>query len=102
MLNLKNTNPNVQPNKGYSKLKWRSILGLILMYIAIWFNWQWAWGILFLVWVIPDLFSGTTYFLDIVEKKNDPILYWIIIVSWLIFSILSLASIVYEDLSIYY
>ena len=29
--------------------KWRTVLGLILLYLAMWFNWQWIWGVLFLV-----------------------------------------------------
>jgi len=53
------------------RAKWRTVFGLILMYTAIWFNWQWLWGVLFLIWVIPDLLSGVTYFLEPVKKKNS-------------------------------
>ena len=67
--------------------KFRTILGLILLYIAVLLNWLWIWGILFLVWVIPDIFSGVTYFMEPVEKEKDPVLFWVIIVSWLWMSI---------------
>lgn len=71
-------------------IKWRTIIGLILFYIAIWFNWQWMWGILFLVWVVPDIFSGITYFIEPIAKSENPILYWFIIFSWVWMAIYSL------------
>lgn len=72
--------------------KVRTILGLILLYTAVLLNWEWVWGVLFLIWVIPDLFSGITYFIEPVEKKENPILYWIIVMSWLWMSIYILAT----------
>jgi len=81
--------------------KWRTILGLIVIYIAMWFNWQWVWGILFLLWVIPDLFTGVTYFMEPIEKKETPVLYWIIILSWILMSLYSLAFLVFPDLAYY-
>lgn len=81
--------------------KWRTILGLIFMYVAMWFNWQWVWGILFLLWVIPDLFTGVTYFMEPIEKTEYPILYWIIILSWILMSLYSLATLFFPDLAYY-
>ncbi len=81
--------------------KWRSILGLIAIYLAMWFNWQWIWGILFLLWVIPDLISGVTYFMDPVTKKDDPILYWVIMLSWLLMCAYSIASAFMPELKYY-
>jgi len=81
--------------------KWRTILGLIFIYIAMWFNWQWAWGILFLLWVIPDLITGVTYFMEPVEKKENPILYWVIIVSWILMSVYSIATLFMPELAYY-
>jgi len=81
--------------------KWRTILGLIFIYIAMWFNWQWAWGILFLLWVIPDLFTGVTYFMEPVEKKAYPVLYWIIILSWILMSIYSMATLFFPEWAYY-
>ena len=81
--------------------KWRTIIGLIFMYIAIWFNWQWAWGILFLLWVIPDVITGVTYFMEPVERKENPILYWIIILSWILMSVYSMASLFFPEWKYY-
>ena len=75
--------PFTQNFADMKNIKWRTILGLIMIYIAMFLNWNWAWGVLFLFWVIPDLFSGITYFMEPVERKENPILYWVIMVSWL-------------------
>ena len=62
---------------------WRSIIGLIFIYLAILLEINWFWGVLFLYWVIPDLFTGMTYFMEPVERQEKPILYWIIVLSWI-------------------
>ena len=84
-----------------SSFKWRTILGLILVYLASWFNLQWIWGILFLIWVIPDLFSGVTFFLEPIEKKENPVLYWLIMISWIVLSLYSFAELIFPELSYY-
>ncbi|CAL2080196.1 hypothetical protein [Tenacibaculum sp. 190524A05c] len=72
--------------------KWRTIIALILMYIALFMNWEWAWGVLFLLWVIPDLFSGVTFFIEPIQRNENPILYWIIIASWILMAAYSLST----------
>ena len=62
--------------------KLKSIIGLILLYIGVLMNLNWIWGILFLLWLVPDLFSGITYFLEPVPKSENPLLYWFIMFSW--------------------
>ena len=90
---LSNTSSNInRSSSGPSQTKWRTIVALILMYIIIIYDIQWAWGILFLIWVIPDLFRGVTYFIEPIEKDENPILYWIIVVTWLLMAVYSLSS----------
>lgn len=81
------------------KSKFRTVIGLILLYVAVLLDWQWVWGILFLVWVVPDIFSGITYFIEPVERKTHPFLYWFIIASWLWMSIYMIASSFFPQLS---
>ena len=68
-------------------LKWRTIVGLILMYIAVALNWQWIWGVLSLYWVLPGLYAGVTYFIEPIDRRENPILFWIIALTWIGFSI---------------
>lgn len=72
--------------------KWRTIIALFLLYLALFMNWEWVWGILFLFWVVPDIFSGVTYFIEPIVKKEHPILYWIIILSWILMGLYSLST----------
>ena len=81
--------------------KWRTLIGLLFMYIAIWFDWQWAWGVLFILWVIPDIFSGVTYFMEPIQKKDHPILYWLIICSWIVLGLLSFSSLLFPEWKYY-
>ena len=61
---------------GMKKRKWRTVLGLVLLYLAIVLNWQWIWGVLIallghsrlLLW--SDLFLGT----HLSSGKSDPLL----------------------------
>lgn len=82
-------------------IKWRTILGLILIWLATWFNLQWIWGILFLIWVVPDLMSGVTHFLEPIEKAENPILYWLIMASWLVMCAYSIATLFMPELNYY-
>lgn len=77
-----------------SNLKIRSLIGLILVYIAYLYQIDWIWGVLFLYWVIPDLISGTTYFMEPITKKDNTILYWVIVISWLWMAFYSLSELI--------
>ncbi|WP_292945376.1 hypothetical protein [Olleya sp. UBA1516] len=83
-------------------IKWRTIIALILMYIAMLMNLTWAWGILFLLWVVPDIRTGITYFIEPVEKKESPLLYWIIIVSWVLMAAYSISTLFIDYNQFYY
>lgn len=85
-----------------STIKWRTIIALILMYIAMIMDWQWAWGILFMLWVIPDLITGTTYFIEPINKNKNPILYWVIVVNWFLMAIYSISTLFIDYNQYYY
>lgn len=69
------------------KIKWRTIVGLLIAYVAFFLDWQWIWGILGLYWIIPDFFTGVTYFVEPVYRSQNPILFWLILITWIAFSI---------------
>jgi predicted transcriptional regulator YdeE len=70
------------------KRKWRSILALALIILAILFQFYWIWALLFVLWVIPDLKSKTTYLMEPVSRKENPVLYWSIISCWIVCALL--------------
>ncbi|MEW7290243.1 hypothetical protein [Aquimarina sp. 2304DJ70-9] len=99
---LRNPNtPSAKTTRSNSPTKWRTIIALILMYVAIIMDWQWAWGILFLLWVIPDLVSGTTYFIEPIDRTTNPFLYWVIIISWILMALYSI-SVLFIDYDQFY
>ncbi len=67
--------------------KWRATLGLLLVVAAVLFEANWIWGALFLFWVIPDIKSGRTYFLELVERQHNPVHYWLIVSAWVVLSV---------------
>ena len=64
-------------------MKWKTIGGLILIYLSILMNWEWIWGILFVYWVIVDLVTQTVYFIEPIDRFTNPILYWLVVATWL-------------------
>lgn len=67
--------------------KWKALLGLAAVWAAVALNWNWIWGVIFLIWVIQEIKSGRAYFVEEVERFRNPVIYWLIIVSWLLMSI---------------
>ncbi|WP_459211439.1 hypothetical protein [Aquimarina rhabdastrellae] len=85
---------NKQHNR--NSIKWRTIIGLIMLYVVTIMDWQWAWGILFLFWVIPDIFRGKTYFIEPIDKEENPWLYWIIVISWIWMALFSFSVLIID------
>ncbi len=60
-----------------------NIIALLVIYIAVVMNWQWVWGVLFLMWTVPALYSGRVHLISPVEKKANPVLFWTIVLTWI-------------------
>lgn len=75
-----------------NRFKWRVWLGLLMVIVLSLLDWDWIWGILFLIWIIPDLGNGVTYFIEPVYKAKNPLLYWGVVVTWVGLSILSFST----------
>lgn len=73
-------------------LKWRSLLGLIAIYLIVIFEQDWGWGVLFLFWALPDLKSGTTYFIEPLDRRCNPFLYWSVVLTWIALAVFLLAD----------
>ena len=60
-----------------------NILALIVIYVAVLMGWQWVWGILFRMWTVPALYSGQVNLIGPVAKKENPTLFWLIVLTWI-------------------
>jgi cobalamin synthase len=72
------------------------------MYIALINSWEWAWGVLFMLWVIPDIRRKTTFFIEEISEYKSPTLYWIIVVTWILLSIYSFSTVIVDYNQFYY
>lgn len=70
-----------------NNLKWKAISAIGAMHISFWFNLPWVLGIILLAWVIPDIQSGQTHFFENLSKHRDPVLYWLVIATWIFFGL---------------
>ncbi|MEM9122970.1 MAG: VOC family protein [Pseudomonadota bacterium] len=80
-------------NPGAKKpaLKWKTLLGLALIYAAVVFEQNWVWGLLFLLWTVPALRSGETFFVEPINRRSNPWTYWALIITWIGLSALLIA-----------
>jgi Mn2+/Fe2+ NRAMP family transporter len=67
-------------------LGWRALLGVVILAAAILTASSWALGLLLLVWVVPDLFTGKTHFMEEVRREDRPVLFWLIVLTWIALS----------------
>jgi len=91
------SNPDADNGRMQSSLqaqthKWRAVLGLVIVAVAVLTQANWVWGLLFLVWIVPDIRRGSTHFLEYVERRKNPVVYWLIITTWLVLSVYLLAE----------
>jgi|GEM_PF-191248 len=76
----------------WQKLKWKALLGLGLIGIGLIMDWYWIWGIFFLAWAIGDIRNRRTHLLEEVARDETPVLYWVIISMWLLFSFFAFST----------
>ncbi|ETW97954.1 MAG: hypothetical protein ETSY1_20735 [Candidatus Entotheonella factor] len=70
--------------------KWKTVIALILLLVAIILNWSWVFGILFITWAIADMAAGRVYFVEEITKSANPVLFWTIVTLWLLLGLYSL------------
>lgn len=49
------------------------------------------WGLLFLYWTIPNFHLGHAFLLSDVTREDDPILFWLIQIAWVVLGLLLVA-----------
>lgn len=84
---------NTIKNKSFSRaernpnIKWKSILGIILVMVGMLLDMPILFGALYIIWAISDIKSGEAYILEYVSKEENPVLYWITTLIWLLLGI---------------
>ena len=63
-------------------IKWKTLIALAMVYISIIFNQMWLIGLLFIFWTIQAIKDEKAFIIEEIRKENNPILYWIIVITW--------------------
>lgn len=75
-----------------SNIPWKSISALIVLSLSLYFQIYFIWALLFLLWAIKDIYKQNTYLLEVIHKKDHPILYWLIVTMWIALALGSLST----------
>ena len=70
-----------------NNIKWKTVLALIVVYLAVFMGWNWVWGVLFIMWTIPALYSGQTHLVEEINRDEDPVFFWLIVGTWITMSV---------------
>ncbi len=65
------------------RIRWFTLAALAIVVVAVLFDYQWIWGLLFLSWSAPSLVTGVVFLVEPVHRAENPRLFWIITILWL-------------------
>ena len=74
-----------------------SVVALAGLLWATWFDWNWIWGVFFLYWSVYGIVHRQAFVVSIVYRDENPILFWIISIAWLVLSAISILYDLYPD-----
>lgn len=63
-----------------------------VLMVATAMGYQSLWGLLFLYWTIPNFYSGHAFLLSDVTRDEDPILFWLIQIAWVVLGLMMIAA----------
>lgn len=72
--------------------KWKTILALILLILAVIFEWNWFWAFFILMGLLNVLNSKSIHFVEEVSLEESPKLYWTMVVIWSLLALFSMIS----------
>lgn len=71
---------------------WLTVLALMSLLLALYLNWSWPWGLLFIYWTIPSLWSGETRLVGPLSRAASPILFWSVVALWLLLGVMMILA----------
>jgi len=75
--------------------KWRTLIVLGMMCLAVVTGIAAIWGLLFLLWGVQTIRAGSANVIEHIERDENPILFWIIAGAWILSGLLLIASTIF-------
>lgn len=69
------------------RVRWFTLVAIAIVLVAVIFDFQWVFGLLFLFWAAPSILTGETFLVEPVHRAENPWLFWIIVALWLSLSL---------------
>lgn len=72
--------------------KWKTLVALFFMALAIIFNWSWFWAVFIMLGLLHMIKSGKIHFVESIDKEETPKLFWFMVVVWSLLALYSVMS----------
>ena len=65
-----------------------TVVSLVVLVTATYFDWYWVWGLLYLYWAVQSVGVGEAFLVQTVRRDGNPVLFWSVSVMWFILAVL--------------
>ncbi|WP_299122034.1 hypothetical protein [uncultured Tenacibaculum sp.] len=72
--------------------KWKTIIALFLLILAVLFEWNWFWAFFIFMGLVNVLSSKKIHFVEEVSLEESPRLYWTMIIIWSFLALFSILN----------
>ena len=69
-----------------------NVVAFVALMASTALGFQSLWGVLFLYWTVLNLTTGHAFLISEVTRAQDPILFWLIQVAWVVFGLMLIAA----------
>jgi len=79
-----------------ARTKAPTVVALVVLLAATALGWMWVWGVFFFYWAVVGIVGQQAFVVQTVRRDENPVLFWVIGVSWLALSCLMILSSVFS------
>ncbi|MCF2873374.1 MULTISPECIES: hypothetical protein [Tenacibaculum] len=72
--------------------KWKTIIALFLLILAVLFEWNWFWAFFIFMGLVNVLSSKKIHFVEEVSLEESPRLYWTMVIIWSFLALFSILN----------
>lgn len=78
----------MQNHRSLHPPRWVNVIALAVLLVALWMDWLWVWGILFIYWTVPAFRTGEVHLVGSVPRATQPVVFWLVTVLWIVLGVL--------------